>query len=600
MDSEMVDLRTERTRTRAELDSKLQHSLQLRQVCERQRALLREAGPVLRGAAAELRDVKHELTLLSRDWDTNTALILQHCTTASTALKQEVQRLQGELRKSQSEAQSLLDLSRDLREKEASLSSCQQRCESLQQQLSMWKRKEAETRRELEGALREGQRIRDEREALKDAQRDERQKTEHAFRKRLEEERSKWRRDATLGLDIERQKNEQLIHKYRGLQDKLPTLVQSAVRELKEEVASLKERLREREEEMKEVASLKERLREREEEMKEVASLKERLREREEEMKEVASLKERLREREEEMKEVANLKERLREREEEMKEVASLKERLREREEEMKEVASLKERLREREEEMKEVANLKERLREREFELTRLKERLREREKELKEEVTSLKKCVREREGELTSLKEHLRDCEEEMMKEVTSQKEHLREREEELKHMRDQALEKDERFLREQHAEVTQLRHKLRELQQEALELQRAHRDVQELQMENSTLREENCQLQETVRRECEERAELTAALSLAREQLLGVRHAAVTSSISHRSALSSLPSLSAGHSRDAVPGGGSTASWHGNPHQPLPALPRLTTERHAPLTETRHRTGRKVKHLC
>ncbi|XP_053356869.1 trichohyalin-like [Clarias gariepinus] len=539
MDSEMVDLRTERTRTRAELDSKLQHSLQLRQVCERQRALLREAGPVLRGAAAELRDVKHKLTLLSRDWDTNTALILQHCTTASTALKQEVQRLQGEL---QSEAQSLLDLSRDLREKEASLSSCQQRCESLQQQLSMWKRKEAETRRELEGALREGQRIRDEREALKDAQRDERQKTEHAFRKRLEEERSKWRRDATLGLDIERQKNEQLIHKYQGLQDKLPTLVQSAVRELKEEVASLKERLREREEEMKEVASLKERLREREEKMKEVASLKERLREREFEL--------------------TRLKERLREREEELKE---------------------------------EVTSLKECVREREGELTSLKQRLREREEELKEEVTSLKECVREREGELTSLKEHLRDCEEEMMKEVTSQKERLREREEELKHMRDQALEKDERFLREQHAEVTQLRHKLRELQQEALELQRAHRDVQELQMENSTLREENCQLQETVRRECEERAELTAALSLAREQLLGVRHAAVTSSISHRSASSSLPSLSAGHSRDAVPGGKSTASWHGNPHQPLPALPRLTTERHAPLTETRHRTGRK-----
>lgn len=110
-------------------------------------------------------------------------------------------------------------------------------------------------------------------------------------------------------------------------------------------------------------------------------------------------------------------------------------------------------------------------------------------------------------------------------------------------------------------------------------------------------------CLLQETVRRECEERAELTAALSLAREQLLAVRQAAVNSSIPHNSASSSLPSLSAGLSRDGVTRGRSSASWHGNSHQPLPTLPRLTAERPAPLAETRLRlstvTGRKDKRL-
>ncbi|MCI4378945.1 hypothetical protein PGIGA_G00222060 [Pangasianodon gigas] len=513
VDSKLVDLRTESKRTRVELESELKRSLQLRSVCERQRALLHEAGPVLQCAAAELRGVKRELSLLSQDWNTNTALILQHCSTAWTEhvvlqqevsraeeeavklqqevrelqerlhvsqletqtlenriqnqeflqnqdqqeLKQEVKSLQEELQKSHSEREwverllesrrkeeeercsrlqqqcdeqsaTILSLSQDLREKEASWLSCQHRCESLQQQLLTWKRKEAETKQELEGVLREGQKIRDEREVLKCAQKEEMQKMEDTFRKRLElfeEQRSKWRRDAALELDIERQKNEQLIHKYhtkyQQLQDKLPTLVQSAIRELKEEVSALEVRLREREEEVK---------------------------------------------------------------------------------------------------------------------------------------------CVRE------------------------------------------EASEREERLLREQQAEVEQLQHKLQEHQQEALELQRAHRDIQQLRKENSALHDENCLLQETVRRECEERAELTAALCLAREQLPGVRQTAVNSSIPHSSASSSLPSLSAGHSRGAVTGGRSTASWHGNSRQPLPALPRLAPERPAPLTGTRHRvgtvTGRKHKRSC
>ncbi|XP_053534162.1 GRB10-interacting GYF protein 2 [Ictalurus punctatus] len=185
-----------------------------------------------------------------------------------------------------------------------------------------------------------------------------------------------------------------------------------------------------------------------------------------------------------------------------------------------------------------------------------------------------------------------------ELKDEVSALQERLREREEEVTRVREEVSERLGRLVREQQEQVEQLQHKLQEHQQEA------HRDVQQLSKENSALHEENCLLQETVRRECEERAELTAALSLAREQLLGVRQTAANSSIPHSSASSSLPSLSAGHSRDAVTGGRSTASWHGNPRQLLPALPRLTTERPAPPTGTRHHIstlkGRKDKHSC
>ncbi|XP_058243002.1 protein LEKR1 isoform X2 [Hemibagrus wyckioides] len=502
-DSKLVDLRTENKKTREELESELKCSVQLRSVCERQRVLLQDAGPVLQCVAAELREVKEDLSLLSQDQ--TTALILQHCSTAAServvlqqevtraeeevgklqqeiwelqerlhvsdletetlknciqnqellqnqnqqALKQEVESLQEELQKSHSEragverlleskrkeeegrsshlqqqcdeqSATILSLTRDLREKEVSWLSCQHRCESLQQQLLTWKRKEAETRRDLEGAIREGQKIRDEREALMHAQTEELQEMEDTFRRRLElaeEQGSKWRRDAALELDIERQKNEQLIQKYHQLQDKLPTLVQSASRELKEEVSALEARLREREEELK---------------------------------------------------------------------------------------------------------------------------------------------------------------CE------------------------REEASAREGRLLREQQAEVEHLQTKLQERHQEALELQRAHRDLLQLREENSTLHQENSLLQETVRRECEERADLTAALSLAREQLLGVRQIAVNSSIARSSATSSLPSLSAGHGRDAVTGDRSTASWHGNSRQLLPALPRLATERPAPLTKARHRISRKDKRSC
>ncbi|KAF4071883.1 hypothetical protein AMELA_G00267990 [Ameiurus melas] len=100
------------------------HTYTDQSVCERQRVLLCDAGPVLRCAAAELRGVKQELCLLSQDWNTNTAVILQHCSTAwtervflqqevsraeegATKLQREVRELQEHLRASQLETQTL-------------------------------------------------------------------------------------------------------------------------------------------------------------------------------------------------------------------------------------------------------------------------------------------------------------------------------------------------------------------------------------------------------------------------------------------------------------------------------------------------------------
>ncbi|XP_037632400.1 leucine-, glutamate- and lysine-rich protein 1 isoform X2 [Sebastes umbrosus] len=60
---------------------------------------------------------------------------------------------------------------------------------------------------------------------------------------------------------------------------------------------------------------------------------------------------------------------------------------------------------------------------------------------------------------------------------------------------------------------------------QQEALQLSQAKADLQLVTERNAELQEEVALLQETVRRECEEREELTAALSQAQEELLGLR---------------------------------------------------------------------------
>ncbi|KAK5868344.1 hypothetical protein PBY51_009370 [Eleginops maclovinus] len=90
-----------------------------------------------------------------------------------------------------------------------------------------------------------------------------------------------------------------------------------------------------------------------------------------------------------------------------------------------------------------------------------------------------------------------------------------LEEREQVLKRLLEERKSREEEILREmQHSQ-----------QQEALQLSRAEAELQLLTERNAELQEEVALLQETVRRECEERGELTTALSEVQEELLGLR---------------------------------------------------------------------------
>ncbi|XP_016109796.1 leucine-, glutamate- and lysine-rich protein 1 [Sinocyclocheilus grahami] len=176
-------------------------------------------------------------------------------------------------------------LSRDLREKEENRLSCQQRCESMQEQLLAWQQKEEEvtrTKGEMKDLRVARSTLLQEREELRRTHVGELERLEESFRTRLkaaEEQSSKMeaflqqkqaeqdkqlkqqemelRREADIELDIRRQKNQELINKYQSekqqLQNKIPALIHSAVQELHEELAVLQERIKEQEKEMKHV-----------------------------------------------------------------------------------------------------------------------------------------------------------------------------------------------------------------------------------------------------------------------------------------------------------------------------------------------------------
>ncbi|XP_023648452.1 uncharacterized protein lekr1 isoform X2 [Paramormyrops kingsleyae] len=113
---------------------------------------------------------------------------------------------------------------------------------------------------------------------------------------------------------------------------------------------------------------------------------------------------------------------------------------------------------------------------------------------------------------------------------------------------------------------------------QQGVLQMSKMKQELEEQRKEMSVLQEENVLLQETVRRECEEREELTAALSHAQEQLVKLRRTA--------------PPLSPGTppAGPRIPG----------PRLP-PTLPRISSKRPTSVSGTRHRvsltTGRKER---
>ncbi|XP_055370213.1 protein LEKR1 isoform X2 [Betta splendens] len=108
-----------------------------------------------------------------------------------------------------------------------------------------------------------------------------------------------------------------------------------------------------------------------------------------------------------------------------------------------------------------------------------------------------------------------------------------LEEREQELQELR-AALQQERRSREEERRMQQQERRRAEEetrqemhrfQQQEALKLSHIEAELQLMTGSNTELQGEVAVLQETVRRECEEREELTAALSKAQEELLGLR---------------------------------------------------------------------------
>ncbi|KAM6987332.1 uncharacterized protein lekr1 [Tautogolabrus adspersus] len=130
---------------------------------------------------------------------------------------------------------------------------------------------------------------------------------------------------------------------------------------------------------------------------------------------------------------------------------------------------------------------------------------LREQAKELRREV-ELELTIEREKNQLLHLQ---------LQQDNTQLQQKLEEREKELHILQDKLQQERRRKEQELH----------QELQQEAFQLSQAKAELQLMTWKNAELQEEVVLLQETVRQECEERVELTAVLSQAQEELLGLR---------------------------------------------------------------------------
>ncbi|XP_019134516.2 trichohyalin isoform X2 [Larimichthys crocea] len=147
--------------------------------------------------------------------------------------------------------------------------------------------------------------------------------------------------------------------------------------------------------------------------------------------------------------------------------------------------------------------------------------------------------------------------------RESTQLQQKLQESEQELRGLQDELQEERRSRVEERRMREEQIHQELQHSQQqEALQLSQAKAELQLMTEKNTELQDEVMLLQETVRRECEEREELTAALSQTQEELLGLRSLG-----SHQGSARSLRNPMERH----IPSGNKHFHLHSQPWVPL-----------------------------
>ncbi|KAI9518151.1 hypothetical protein NQZ68_039802 [Dissostichus eleginoides] len=293
------------------LGKEKQEKENLRGVCVRQRQALRSTLSVLRASGSELTEVRGFLSQLTGAWQAFRSQILQHSTQVFSVLtgelkhssvelqkmRQEEERLTQQLmeQRRQSEEQlsrekhseslhrdKLLRLKEELEEKHEMWLSCQQRYDTMQEQLSSWQQREAQMSRKYRAAEEEVTRLRETLEKTQEETRElrrdremlikshstaltkmeedcrqqiksglaaalEDQKTQNALH--LKEQMKEFLRDAELELTIEREKNQLLLLQHQRDNTQLHQKLEEREQELQELQDELKEERKSREEE---------------------------------------------------------------------------------------------------------------------------------------------------------------------------------------------------------------------------------------------------------------------------------------------------------------------------------------------------------------
>ncbi|XP_034460840.1 leucine-, glutamate- and lysine-rich protein 1 isoform X1 [Hippoglossus hippoglossus] len=273
----------------------------LRGVCVQQVKALRATLIVLLSSASELTDIRGFLSQLTGAWQAFKSQILQHSTQVLSVLKEELKHSSEELQKTtearekltqqlmqqrrQSEEQlsqqqdsekehrgRILRLKDELEAKHERWLSCQQRCDTIQEQLSSWQQRQEETKRKycaaeeevarlreaLEKDQQETRELRKERDILIDSHGRTLEKMEDDCRQQLasklaatlgeqrtqsalqlREQMEEFRREVELEMTIDREKNRLLLLHYQ----RDSTQLQQKLKQREQELGGLKEEL---------------------------------------------------------------------------------------------------------------------------------------------------------------------------------------------------------------------------------------------------------------------------------------------------------------------------------------------------------------------